>query len=178
MLSPRAFYCFCNEISSQLHMVHIHSYHSFFLCVSYFYWIGMQHLQKKKKKTQMVQPPKDQDGSFFGKLHCKPQYKFPLIEKARFQFFYQKMLAAVVRSLQIEIYPTASMRERKDGRKTFRNCRENAMFLLLSGVVHCGCLKRNWAEWGRDVFWSTWQIPYHVWVFFLKILSTPFLLFI
>ena len=67
----------------------------------------------------MVQPPKDQDGSLFSKRHCKPQYKFPLIEKARFQFFYQKVRAAVVRSLQIEIpYPTASTREReKTGEK-------------------------------------------------------------
>ena len=168
MLSPGVFYCFCNEIPSQLHMVHIHSYHSFFLCVSYFYFteLGMQHLpqKKKKKKTQMVQPPKDQDGSFFSKLHCKPQYKFPLIEKGKSENLEGQIPVLLSKSAgsccqepsdRDPLPHCQHKRERKDGRETFRNCTENARFLLLSGVLSFGCLKRNWAEWGRDVFWST-----------------------
>lgn len=38
--------------------------------------------------TQVVQPPKDQDDS---KLRCKPQCKFPLNEKAGFQFFIKRL---------------------------------------------------------------------------------------
>ena len=122
----------------------------------------------------MVQPPKDQDGSFFSKLHCKPQYKFPLIEKGKSENLEGQIPVLLSKSAgsccqepsdRDPLPHCQHKRERKDGRETFRNCTENAGFLLLSGVLSFGCLKRNWAEWGRDVFWSTWQIPYQVRVF-------------
>ena len=84
------------------------------------------------------------------------------------------MLVAIVRNLQGEIpYLTASTRERERREKNLETAEKTPCSSCRGGVLRCGCLKRNWAEWGRDVFWPIWPIPHQVWVFF----SRFFLLF-
>lgn len=55
-------------------MLHIHSHH--FVCVFflmfYFYFTELGTLAFTEEMTEVAQAPKDQDGSFFGKLCCKP----------------------------------------------------------------------------------------------------------
>lgn len=62
----------------------------FFFLMSYFYFTELGTLAFTEEMTEVAQAPKDQDGSFFGKLCCKPQCQSTLNEEAGLQVFLKR----------------------------------------------------------------------------------------
>lgn len=61
-----------------------------FFLMSYFYFTELGTLAFTEEMTEVAQAPKDQDGSFFGKLCCKPQCQSALNEEAGLQVFLKR----------------------------------------------------------------------------------------